>query len=112
MTPARDPSRQSCTGMTVLGGAAVPFHVPRFAHRASNVIHLLLEVPRLVDVFDELLEGHLVEDVVGRLGEFLVEEGDRDLAGRAVLADVAVLQSEPPLEPADDVADADLARGT
>ena len=73
-------------------------YVSRFTFRGSrsDVIHLLLEVPRLVDVFDELLERHLVEHVIGRLGEALIEEMHRDLPRRAVLAEAPSLSVSRP----------------
>jgi hypothetical protein len=35
-------------------------------------------------VVHELFEAHVVEDVVGGVGEFLIDEADGDLAGGVV----------------------------
>src|SRR4051812_26546209 len=40
----------------------------------SDVVHGLLLGGGAVDVFEELFEGHVVEDFVGGVGEFVVDE--------------------------------------
>src|SRR5688572_24062745 len=75
-----------------------------------NVVHLL-HAAAAVDVLQELLEGHVVESGVRRLGELLVEQVDGDLAGGAVLRRLPVLDGQPAFEPADELPDANVARG-
>ncbi len=78
----------------------------------SNVIHGMLHATGAVDLFDELFEGEGVEDVVGGGGEAVVDETDGEFAGGEFLGGGRFFDGEAALEAADEIADADFARGS
>src|SRR5688500_7858238 len=77
----------------------------------SNVVHLL-QRPRAAHVLEQLLEREVVQGRVGGFGELFIEQVDRHLPRRAVVHPRRLLHAEPPFQPADDVADADVRRRT
>jgi hypothetical protein len=73
----------------------------------------LLEVRVLAHLLHELFEGHFIEDLIGRLGETLIDEADGGLAGGEIAGHDALffLDGETAFEPADEITDADFAWG-
>src|SRR5947209_18062663 len=109
---SREEEATSDERKAIRGGTRCPLRFSLIARRFSNVVHFLLEVPRLVGLVDELLEAQLVQHVVGGRGELFVEQADGELAGRGVGGHGAgFLEGQSPFEAAEQVADADLARG-
>src|SRR5215204_2310016 len=71
-----------------IAGAAQPVTHPSKSatafreHRKSDVVHRLLERTDARDFLQQFFERHRVEHLVGRVGQFLVDQAHRDLAGR------------------------------
>ena len=74
------------------------------------VVHLLLLPGGLVGLLDELFEGEIVEDVVGGVGKFLIEETDGDFAGGHFGGNATFAQGQAAFESADHFANHDFAR--
>src|SRR5262245_56247938 len=75
----------------------------------SDVIHSLLQIPSSCDVLHQLFKGHRVKYFVRCPGELVIDQTDRDFAGREFAHRRGFAGTEPALQPADDVAHADVA---
>ena len=74
-----------------------------------DVIHGLLAGAGAGDVFHQFLEGHIIEHIVGGIGQFLVDQADGDFSGRRFHGSRRFLYRQTAFEAANDIADANLA---
>ena len=87
------------------------FRISSFEFPYLDVIHLLLRLPKAIDLLQKLFQRHRVQHLIRGDGQPLADQANGNLAGRIFARGSGLRGGKPAFEPAKQVADGDILGG-